>query len=565
MMTSSKTNIGLMIMYKDESVDVRYVDDSRLHLSPCGSEFMLEKAPTRSAHPLQSNEKVRQRTRFATSSYKDLMLGALEFRNEYATRPYLPEELISDDHRKQVFSIDPEVEWPACYSCTAEVGLNREIVVSSVERSASLLLSSSGEEFSVNFTCRLSHNQHHRPRSRDPNRSVTEHIQQDNQTCRPKTPSQQSGACAEQQQGEVYLSTRVVQHHSVSCVPLVWRYPLSLALHLWRAQSQPSGERNRGETEEETARGRDQTERAVTMTNTSRGERRSHLPQALPLRCPSPHQHRWKSMYSLVQDEQEADQDLPTELVKVVWCQGVLYRIVDGAIPVVEVSPGDGSVIRSNGVLASYFTHHRAGPGPGEVKDVTYHLSSLPPDTPGQVYSVCSMVTRASRILNCYNQVRHSLKLPAAQSCYNQVRHSLKLPAAQSCYNQVRHSLKLPATQSCYNQETSSEPFIQEVHISESGYINTTETRQSRPNCVAEELEKIKRFNFLLDNSHLLKAQRGSTVVGCGSKEHVAHCEPVNESIAEALQRTSKTIQDIDNLLLSRDTVMQGSGSYSPV
>ncbi|XP_014017282.1 uncharacterized protein C5orf34 homolog isoform X2 [Salmo salar] len=462
MMTSSNTNISLMIMYKDDSVDVRYVDDSRLHLSPCGSEFMLEKAPARSAHPLQSSEKVRQRTRFATSSYKDLMLGALEFRNEYATRPYLPEELIPDDHRK-VFSIDPEVEWPACYSCTAEVGLNRETVVSSVERRASLLLSSSGEEFSVNFTCRLSHNQHHRPRSRDPNRSVTEHTQQDNQTCRPKTPSQQSSACAEQQPGEVYLSTRVVQHHSVSCVPLVWRYPLSLALRLWRAQSQPSGERNRGETEEETARGRDQTERA--MTNTSRGER-SYLPQALPLRCPSPHQHRWKFRYSLVQDEQEADQDLPTELVKVVWCQGVLYRIVDGAIPVVEVSPGDGSVIRSNGVLASYFTHHRAGPGPGEVKDVMYHLSSLPPDTPGQVYSVCSMVTRASRILNGYNQ--------------------------------ARHSLKLPVTQSCLNQETSSEPFIQEVHISESGYINTTETRQSRPNCVAEELEKIKRFNCIL-------------------------------------------------------------------
>lgn len=35
---------------------------------------------------------------------------------------------------------------------------------------------------------------------------------------------------------------------------------------------------------------------------------------------------RWKFRYSLVQDEQEADQDLPTELVKVVWCQGVLYR-----------------------------------------------------------------------------------------------------------------------------------------------------------------------------------------------------------------------------------------------
>ncbi|XP_041755289.1 uncharacterized protein C5orf34 homolog isoform X1 [Coregonus clupeaformis] len=534
-MTSSSTNISLMIMYEDESVDVRYVDDSRLHLSPCGSEFVLEKAPARSAHPLQSSEKVRQRTRFATSSYKDLMLGALEFRNEYATRPYLPEELIPDDHIKQVFSIDPEVEWPACHSCTAEVGSNRETIVSSVERRASLLLSPSGEEFSISFTCRLSHNQHHRPQSREPNRSVTEHTQQDNQTCRSKTPSQQSNACAEPKQGEVYLSTRVVQHHSVSCVPLVWRYPLSLALHLWCAQSQPSGDRNRGDTEEETARGRDQTERAVAMPNTSRGERRSHLPQALPLRCPSPHQHRWKFRHFLVQDEQEPDQDLPTELVKVVWCQGVLYRIVDGAIPVVEVSPGDGSVIRSNGVLASYFTHHRAGPGPGEVKDVTYHLSSLPPDTPGQAYSVCSMVTGASRILKCYNQ--------------------------------ARHSLKLPATPSCLNKETSSEPFVQEVHISESGFINTTEARQSRPNCVVEELEKIKRFNFLLENSHLLRAQRGSTAVGCGSsgsKEHVAHCEPVSESIAEALQRTLKAIQDIDNLLsatmLSGDTAALHDG-----
>ncbi|CAB1322230.1 unnamed protein product [Coregonus sp. 'balchen'] len=465
-MTSSSTNISLMIMYEDESVDVRYVDDSRLHLSPCGSEFVLEKAPARSAHPLQSSEKVRQRTRFATSSYKDLMLGALEFRNEYATRPYLPEELIPDDHIKQVFSIDPEVEWPACHSCTAEVGSNRETIVSSVERRASLLLSPSGEEFSISFTCRLSHNQHHRPQSREPNRSVTEHTQQDNQTCRSKTPSQQSNACAEPKQGEVYLSTRVVQHHSVSCVPLVWRYPLSLALHLWCAQSQPSGERNRGDTEEETARGRDQTERAVAMPNTSRGERRSHLPQALPLRCPSPHQHRWKFRHFLVQDEQEPDQDLPTELVKVVWCQGVLYRIVDGAIPVVE------------------------------VKDVTYHLSSLPPDTPGQAYSVCSMVTGASR---------------------------------------------RPVLSPLYRKYT----FL--------SLVSLIPLKQDKA--------------VLLENSHLLRAQRGSTAVGCGSsssKEHVAHCEPVSESIAEALQRTLKAIQDIDNLLsatmLSGDTAALHDG-----
>lgn len=82
MMTSSNTNISLMIMYKDDSVDVRYVDDSRLHLSPCGSEFMLEKAPARSAHPLQSSEKVRQRTRFATSSYKVANISRTQSHNK---------------------------------------------------------------------------------------------------------------------------------------------------------------------------------------------------------------------------------------------------------------------------------------------------------------------------------------------------------------------------------------------------------------------------------------------------------------------------------------------------
>ncbi|CAB1320063.1 unnamed protein product [Coregonus sp. 'balchen'] len=65
-----------------------------------------------------SSEKVRQRTRFATSSYK------------------------------QVFSIDSQVEWPAFHSSKAEVGSNGEAIVSSVEGRANLLLSPSEEEFS---------------------------------------------------------------------------------------------------------------------------------------------------------------------------------------------------------------------------------------------------------------------------------------------------------------------------------------------------------------------------------------------------------------------------------
>lgn len=63
----SNANVSLMVMYDDESVEVRYRNEDVVHLSPCGSEFVVVKA---SGHPPLRKARVRQRTRFSTSTHK---------------------------------------------------------------------------------------------------------------------------------------------------------------------------------------------------------------------------------------------------------------------------------------------------------------------------------------------------------------------------------------------------------------------------------------------------------------------------------------------------------------
>ncbi|XP_076587486.1 uncharacterized protein C5orf34 homolog [Chaetodon auriga] len=527
-------SVSSMIMYEDESVDVRYGNGAQLQLSPCGCEFVLVKPRDPSGHPLQPAERVRQRTRFTISAYKELMLAALAFRNKYASRPYLPEELIPADRKKPFFSIDSDVQWPERPPCDAEPGPAGETIIRSEEGRAALTLSLSGEEFSVEFTCSLSRtqNQHHGEQgfSRDSDCSTggqpvaeeeTKEVHQGrrsrrNEAVRSRSCSPQTTSTAQPKPEGTYQSTTVVQHHSCCAVAPIWCYPLSLARHLWTARlSKPEDVRAEEDGDLTQAR------RTVNMVDIPVTDRKCHLPQALPLTCPSPHWHRWKVKDPLDKKE-HSDQDLPTELVKVMWCHGVIYRMLGGAVSVVEVSPGDGSVIRSNGVLSTYFTHYKPELLSGQVKEVTYHLNNLPPDVPGQLYSICSIVNRASRILACYNEAKQSLRLLATPSCL-----------------QEGGRLSNPTT----TDENLLSPASVEQHV------NVTETAESCSDLVAAELEKIKRFNFLLENNHLLRSEKRGAELERSSADEVMQ-EVMNEDcIAEALQRTSKAIQDIDALI----------------
>ncbi|XP_061585905.1 uncharacterized protein C5orf34 homolog [Cololabis saira] len=522
------SGVSLMIMYEDESVDVHYKDGTRLQLSPCGCEFMFVKAADPNEHPLQPAGSCRHRTRFTVSSFKDLVVTALGFRNKFASRPYLPEELISTDHKKPFFSIECGVLWPERSSYEAEFRAGGEVVVRSEDGRALLMLSPSGEEFSVEFICSLSQsqNQHHSMQclSNDPDGSPENQKQHlDGQVkdvhhwggSRRKESTRSTQSAPQEKPEQMYQSTIVNQLHSCCAVAPTWVYPLSLARHQWTSHLSESvlvgSTSNSGPADSR-----------INISDIACEERKSQLPHALPLTCPSPHSHRWKFKDPLAGEEVS---DTPGDVAKIVWCQGLTYRILGGAVPVIEISPGDGSVIRSNGVLNSYFTHYKPEHQSKQVKVLTYHLSSLPPDVLGQVYSVRAILSRASRILSCYTQAKQLLKLPTTPSCLQEDKHSSKSAASE--------------------QNPSNTVVVDE-------HMNATRRADSqfsfRSDLVAAELEKIKRFNFLLENNHLIRRKDEHADLERSSAE-VTHDEPINEDhIAGALRRTSKAIQDIDFL-----------------
>lgn len=185
------------------------------------------------------------------------------------------------------------MEWPESDSCTT--GANGEITVCSVDGHAKLILSSSREEFTAEFTCHSSRNevqsqypqlQGHQHRSTCLLSALTSKSA-DAQMDRPgldiKSPNAEVLESTSLKSGKWHVYTRVIQQFSRELYPEIWRYSLSLALKHWESLKTKRNT-DHGEDREGSTDGKD---RQYSQTG-----RKTPLPKPLPLKCPSPHQHK---------------------------------------------------------------------------------------------------------------------------------------------------------------------------------------------------------------------------------------------------------------------------------
>lgn len=178
-----------------------------------------------------------------------------------------------------------EVQWPSSDSCNIECGPEGEISVCSLDGHAKLILSSSGEEFTVEFTCRSSQSEadtqyqqlqgiQHRSTCLLSNLSSAKNVKnfsdvsEDSRTHRPKDAESATSR---------NLYTRVIQQFSRASYPQTWHYPLSLAVGHLESQKTKRTAGQHG---------------ANHVDVQDRHAQTSKLPHALPVKCPSPHQHR---------------------------------------------------------------------------------------------------------------------------------------------------------------------------------------------------------------------------------------------------------------------------------
>ncbi|XP_054254088.1 uncharacterized protein C5orf34 homolog [Indicator indicator] len=621
---------SLMVLYADNSVEVHYVTGARLLLSPCGCEYLYEAALPAASHPLRPPETTRQRVAFVLSAYRVQLLRALDFRNKFSSRPYLPSHVIPRERKQILFSDILETRWPDpdIANLTRCID-NGSVRISSVDGYAHLYLSEWQQEFTVEFLCKVSQSsaaslcssqKNSNYQTRDQHGISNKNSVAGMLSKQKRIENKSEHICVEDKYREPIKSTDqkdrdgvpllctncsceytwVTQHWSVSSYPEEWKYPLSLALMCYSSHAV----KDVVKTHEKN----NPTEGGVLMDPKTH-EAVSHLPTALPLSCRAPHLHRW-TFCDFFQNQDTEKYSCP-QLIQIVWCQGVFYRFIHGRTNITEIYPGDHSFFKSEGAFfGKYFTHYTIQKGTKKREEKIYSVYSLPPDVPGNPYSISSVITEAIKIVQYCYKTKLSSTYNYYLCCWKMVpetdgREMLPLllydkviPSMGRLHVYSDHivhaafwdgitlNLVWDFSSSCSKIQVNEDigwcklttPSGEQklIKISDPGiyerYIKTAiewcrslnerkEIPEYIPHSVTEEnwsvdaeLEKIQRFNFLLDNSNVLEktpaARTNPSGVTVRETENRSELEEISEKcVLEALEKTSKVIQDIESLL----------------
>ncbi|XP_040398023.1 uncharacterized protein C5orf34 homolog isoform X2 [Cygnus olor] len=592
---------GLMVLLGDGSVEVRCAGGARLVLSPCGSEYLYEEVLPAAAHPLQPAETCRRRVAFVLSAHREQVARALDFRNKFSSRPYLPSRLISSERKTILFSDILEVRWPD--PVTADLTRcikNGNVKISSLDGYAHLYLSELQQEFTVEFLCKVSQPSAAYSHSSQKNSNYQNEDQygKSSKNSLPEMLSKQTRVENRKNEhggaeGKYRETTKpkdqkdrdrvplfctncsyeyawVTQCWSVSSYPEEWKYPLSLALMCYNLHTV--------KTEMKTCEGNNHTSiGADVLIDPKACEAVSRLPAALPLSCRAPH----------------------------------LHRFIHGKRNIAEIYPGDESFFKSEGAfLGNYFMHYVIQKGTNKREEKMYSVNSLPPDVPGSPYSISSIITQATKILQYCYKTKLSLIHNYHLCCWKMVpetdgREILPVLLDEKVIPSIGRLLvysdyKVHATfrdgitlnmvwdfsSGCRKIQvnenvgwcklTTPDGIQQLIKISHPGiyerYIATViewcrslnESKEipgytahsvTEENWSADaELEKIQRFNYLLDNSNFPErtsaAKTNPPTIAIGKTENRSDTEELNEGcILKALEKTSKIIQDIESLL----------------
>ncbi|XP_075039840.1 uncharacterized protein C5orf34 homolog isoform X2 [Mixophyes fleayi] len=544
-----------LVLYSDDSVEAQYPDGGRLCLSPCGTEFMYER-PWAGGHPVQGPERGRHRTEFVTSSCRDQVLQALNFRNTFSSRPFLPSRLIPSEKKICILAEIADVTWPTLADdsgCVVRLQ-DGSVKVSSLDGHAHLYMTTIQKEFTVEFLCQLS--------CTTPAPDTASHSEGDLMNSSPKAAGNKTtrdinkskyASCVFQEDSQPCVTkhalqyTWLMQRFSVSCCPESFQYPMGLALNFHRQSAQQDELKGSADSCDTTA--------DCDIGNVC------VVPRALPLSCPATHMHRFNFWnVSLEKDDVCTVHPLP---LKVVLCNDILYRFILEGTNLVEIHPGDGSVFLSEGdCMGKYFKHCFVTGETKQAEDRLYTVRDLPPDKPRALYSVRSIISQARRFLESCCRNKLSLNPLSHTCCWKMLKDS---SAFHKASNASKHEpfgwccLRLPDGSSelveleCPGQYVSytrtAAAWCQQLDEKSQREILTPVTTK---HCsVAAELQKIHRFNFLLENSTLNHKSNSKLSSQLDTADSLQ--ERMGEiNIQSILEKTSKAIQDIDLLLSSR-------------